>query len=193
MATGATGARGAAGERGDPDDQRGGSWLHAKSDWLLSWAEDGIYAVVAVILVTGAAVLIVNAVATFIRHADEGMIAAATELLSVLLLVFVFVELLAAVRLTLRERQLLAEPFLLVGIIASIKEIVVLSVKAPDYVGTDKIEDTVWLMGVLTVTIGVLAASTLLVRRKEREPSEGDGAGPDAAHDKRADEPAQAS
>jgi hypothetical protein len=44
-----------------------------------------------------------------------------------------------------------AEPFLIVGIIASIKEIVVLSVKAPDYVGTDKLDDTVWLMGVLTV------------------------------------------
>jgi hypothetical protein len=44
--------------------------------------------------------------------------------------------------------------------------------------------DTVWLMGVLTATIAVLAASALLLRRKEREPSEGDGSGPDAAHER---------
>ena len=101
-----------------------------------------------------------------------------------LLLVFIVVELLSAVRTTLAERQLLAEPFLIVGIIASIKEIVVLSVKAPDYVGTDKLEDTIWLIGVLTFTIVALALSTLLMRRKEREPSEGDGSGPDAAHER---------
>ena len=110
------------------------------------------------------------------------MITTAAEVLDLLLLVFIVVELLYAVRTTLAERELLAEPFLLVGIIASIKEIVVLSVKAPDYVGTDKLEDTIWLIGVLTLTIVALAVSTLLMRRKEREPSEGDGSGPDAAH-----------
>jgi hypothetical protein len=73
---------------------------------------------------------------------DLGVITTAAEVLDLLLLVFIVVELLYAVRTTLAERELLAEPFLLVGIIASIKEIVVLSVKAPDYVGTDKIEDT---------------------------------------------------
>ena len=93
---------------------------------------------------------------------DLGVITTAAEVLDLLLLVFIVVELLYAVRTTLAERELVAEPFLIVGIIASIKEIVVLSVKAPDYVGTDKLEDTVWLMGVLTVTIGVLAVSTLL-------------------------------
>jgi uncharacterized membrane protein (DUF373 family) len=112
------------------------------------------------------------------------VITTAAEVLDLLLLVFIVVELLYAVRTTLAERELLAEPFLLVGIIASIKEIVVLSVKAPDYVGTDKLEDTIWLIGVLTLTIVALAASTLLMRRKEREPSEGDGSGPDAAHER---------
>jgi hypothetical protein len=60
-------------------------------------------------------------------------------------------------------------------------------VKAPDYVGTEHIEDTLWLIGVLTATIGVLAAASLLLRRKEREPSEGDGGGPDAAHERDAE------
>ncbi len=148
-------------------------------------AENLVYLVIAVVLVAVAAVVLGSTTVQFAKLADLGTVAMAAEVLDLLLLVFIVVELLFAVRTTLAERELVAEPFLVVGIIASIKEIVVLSVKAPDYVGTDKIEDTVWLMGVLTVTIGVLAISSLLVRRKEREPSEGDGGGPDAAHEQR--------
>ena len=47
-----------------------------------------------------------------------------------LLLVFIFVELLYAVRVCLRSRELVAEPFLIVGILAGIEAVVVLSVEA---------------------------------------------------------------
>jgi uncharacterized membrane protein (DUF373 family) len=152
----------------------------------IEWAENVVYLAVAVVLVAVAAVVLGASAVKFGDLPDLGVVTTAAEVLDLLLLVFIVVELLYAVRTTLAERELVAEPFLIVGIIASIKEIVVLSVKAPDYVGTDKVEDIVWLMGVLTVTIGVLAVSTLLVRRKEREPSEGDNSGPDAAHEKQA-------
>ncbi|MDP9466568.1 MAG: phosphate-starvation-inducible PsiE family protein [Actinomycetota bacterium] len=56
------------------------------------------------------------------------------DTLDAILLVFIFVELLYAVRITLKERQIVAEPFLIAGILVCIKEIVVLAVKAPsDY------------------------------------------------------------
>jgi uncharacterized membrane protein (DUF373 family) len=169
----ATGATGPVGEPSEPRDQPVSRWLHARSDSLLSWAEDGIYAVVALILVTGAGLLIGNAVITFVRHADEGMIVAATELLSVLLLVFVFVELLAAVRLTLRERQLLAEPFLLVGIIASIKEIVVVAgAERPAEAGFEEFRNGMVEIGVLSGVVLVLAIAALLLRRRQREPTQ---------------------
>ncbi len=147
-------------------------------------AENVVYLAVAVVLVVLAAIVLGSTAVKLAELPDLGVITTAAEVLDLLLLVFIVVELLYAVRTTLAERELLAEPFLLVGIIASIKEIVVLSVKAPDYVGTDKVEDTIWLIGVLTLTIVALAASTLLMRRKEREPSEGDGSGPDAAHER---------
>ena len=54
------------------------------------------------------------------REAIEAM-------LDALLITFILVELLSAVRATLEERQLVAEPFILVGIIATIKELVVLA------------------------------------------------------------------
>ena len=148
-------------------------------------AENVVYLAVAVVLVAVAAVVLGAAVVKLAELPDLGVITTAAEVLDLLLLVFIVVELLYAVRTTLAERELLAEPFLIVGIIASIKEIVVLSVKAPDYVGTDKLEDTVWLMGVLTVTIGVLASPHCSAAQGTRA-QRGRRAGPDAAKAKEA-------
>jgi uncharacterized membrane protein (DUF373 family) len=156
------------GERRARDEGDGG-W----EQMPFMWSEQLIYGVAALALVAGALALLVDAIVTFIDDVGDDVITAATELLSVLLLVFVFVELLGAVRVTIRERRLIAEPFLLVGIIASIKEIVVIA-------GAESDPEEEWEafieamieIGVLAGVILVLAVSTLLLRRKEREPSE---------------------
>jgi uncharacterized membrane protein (DUF373 family) len=97
------------------------------------------------------------------------------EVLDVLLLVFIVVELLFAVRTTVEKRELVAEPFLLVGIIASIKEIVVLSVEAAGVLGKgDEFDDRVVEIGLLGVLVVLLGLTSFLLRRKEREPDEGD-------------------
>ena len=86
-----------------------------------------------VLLALGAFVIAARQVPTLFGADGAGK--AALEILDTLLLVFIVVELLFAVRITIAKRELVAEPFLLVGIIASIKEIVVLSVKAADEIG----------------------------------------------------------
>jgi uncharacterized membrane protein (DUF373 family) len=87
---------------------------------------------------------------------------------------FILVELLSAVRITISKRELVAEPFLLVGIIASIKEIVVLSVKAAESIGDGPIfRDQLWEIGVLGVVVLLLGATAWMLRIKEREPQEG--------------------
>ena len=101
------------------------------SDRGFMWSEQLLYSVAGLILVAGALALLVDAIVAFVSDLGDDVVAAAAELLSVLLLVFVFVELLGAVRVTIRERRLIAEPFLLVGIIASIKEIVVVAAPTP--------------------------------------------------------------
>jgi len=84
------------------------------------------------------------------------------------------VELLFAVRATVSERELLAEPFLLAGIIASIKEIIVLSVKAAETAGKGSVfRDQMIEVGVLGLLVLFLGITALLLRRKEREPDEG--------------------
>ena len=137
-------------------------------------AENVVYLVVAAILLVIAAVVLVQAGLTFLTLGTADVTDVAAKVLDLLLLVFIVVELLFAVRTTLSRRELVAEPFILVGIIASLKEIVVLSVKAPDLLGKPEFADMIWLIGILTATIIVLSISGFLLRRKEREPTEGD-------------------
>lgn len=138
--------------------------------------EDVVYAGIALVLAVGAMGLLVVAARDLLRSWGEQDTAGLVHVLDTLLLVFIFVELLYAVRLTVRERQVLVEPFLLVAVLAAIKEIVVLSVEAADQVTDDPEAFTRSLseISVLGVLVVLLAVSAYLLRRKEREPAERD-------------------
>ena len=143
-------------------------------DASIGWIEDVLYVVIAVVLALCAAALVVvvaKLVPDLFRSTDQTGV---LEVLDAVLLVFIVVELLFAVRTTVARRELVAEPFLVVGIIASIKEIVVLSVRAAEAAGKGaKFTDEVTLIGVLGVLVLLLALAAYLLRRKEREPDEG--------------------
>src|SRR5687768_17062618 len=137
----------------------------------MEWAEGLLYVVVGITLVASAGVALVAIAYDLVRDLDEGALDAVTAALDGLLLVFILVELLGAVRATVRERKLVAEPFLVVGIIASIKELVVASLGAGDLEG-DAFTDSMVEVGVLAGVILLLGLTSFLVRRKEREPEE---------------------
>ena len=142
---------------------------------LLAITEDAIYVGIAVILSVAAGALLVSA-GRGLTELNDGRPATEVVLsvLDTLLLVFIVVELLFAVRVILGRREVVAEPFLIVGIIASIKEIIVLSVEAADYVGNDdKFTHAITEVAVLGVLVLVLAVSAILLRAKEKEPEEG--------------------
>ncbi|MBA3604843.1 MAG: phosphate-starvation-inducible PsiE family protein [Acidimicrobiia bacterium] len=125
------------------------------------------------LLLLGAGALLVVAADELLDIFDDLATAPVVDVLDTLLLVFIVVELLSAVRITLAKRELVAEPFLLVGIIASIKEIVVLSVKAAEDIGTgEQFRDQMWEIGVLSVVVVLLGGTAWLLRLKEREPEE---------------------
>ena len=134
-------------------------------------AEDVVYAAVGLLLVASAVVALVAIGWGFVKGLDEGATGAVTTALDGLLLVFILVELLGAVRATVVERQIVAQPFLLVGIIASIKEIVVATLKAGHAEG-EAFDDFVTKVAVLGGVVLLLAISSYLVRLKEREPEE---------------------
>ncbi len=136
--------------------------------------EDTIYVSIAALLAIGAAVLVVRAFVILAQGATDSGPDALLDTLDAILLVFIFVELLYAVRITLKERQIVAEPFLIAGILVCIKEIIVLAVKsASEYI--DKGPEFARAMveiGLLGGLVLVLAASGVLLRKKEKEPEE---------------------
>ena len=136
--------------------------------------EDAVYVSIAALLAVGAAVLVVRAAIELYEGALDGGQDSLIETLNAILLVFIFVELLYAVRITLKERQIVAEPFLVAGILVCIKEIIVLSVKAPaDYISKGpEFARAMVQVGVLGGLILVLAGAAVVLRRKEREPEE---------------------
>ena len=136
--------------------------------------EDVVYVSIAVLLAVGSLVLVVRAGMELFDGASAEGSEALIDTLDAILLVFIFVELLYAVRITLKERQIVAEPFLVAGILVCIKEIIVLAVKSPtEYVEKGpEFARAMTEIGILGVLVLVLAAAAVVLRRKEREPEE---------------------
>ena len=146
---------------------------------LLELSENVVYGGIAAFLVGTALVCLALAGKTTWGLVSDFSEQPILDLLDILLLVFIVVELLFAVRSTVEKRELLAEPFLLVGIIASIKEIVVLSVESAKEVGNGaEFRDRIVEIAVLGVLVLLLGVTSFLLRRKEREPDEGERSRP---------------
>jgi uncharacterized membrane protein (DUF373 family) len=148
----------------------------ARIDVIASTGEIVVYCLIGVVLFVGSVVLVGKSAYDFVDGIDkEGVIEASRQALDTLLLTFIFVELLSATRVIIREKRLVAEPFLLVGIIAAIKELVVLA-------GTEDLSSHGWEqfrngmveIGVVVGVVLLLTICTLLMRRSQRDPSEVD-------------------
>lgn len=149
------------------------------ADRVLNIAENVVYSFVGVLL-AGAAVIVLATVTWHLAmDVVDGVEKGVTTALDGLLLVFILLELLAGVRATMKEKKLVAEPFLIVGVIASIKEIVVLTLESKEIYETDNaaFDNAMIEIGVLAGVILLLSLASYLVRRKEREPEEEDEAG----------------
>jgi uncharacterized membrane protein (DUF373 family) len=151
------------------------------ADRVLGMLEDAVYWAIAVVLVVGSVVLLIAQFNTLLRLRNTATSTVMIEILDGLLLIFIFVELLYAVRSCLRSHEIVAEPFLIVGILAGIKEIVVLSVEAATLLnkGPDFARAVVEI-GVLGAVVFVLALAAFVLRERRRDTED---AGVRAAHE----------
>jgi phosphate starvation-inducible membrane PsiE len=139
------------------------------ADRVLRIAEDAIYWSIAILLFAGSVVLIAAQVNLMLQLRSAPAAQIMLELLDGLLLVFIFVELLYAVRTSLRSRELVAEPFLIVGILACIKEIVVVSVDAAKLLDKGpEFARAIVQVGVLGGLVLVLAIAIFVLRLQRR-------------------------
>ena len=109
---------------------RPGIWGVTRSILLLEHAQDVVTVAVGIVLILMSAVLLVSGIAGFFHALSatrilsaESIINAGTSLLDEILLVLILVEIVHTVVLSLHSHRLVAQPFIVVGLIAVIRKI----------------------------------------------------------------------
>ena len=140
---------------------------------LLGYGEFLIDTVVALALIVGGTILLGVVVYDFVRDLGQGpFIAVVLELLSGLLLVFIFTELITTIRVVIARRRVVVEPFLIVGMVAAVRRLIVISAEAENLLGTAEFRDVMLEIGVLAVTVLLLGVTVLVLRIKRSEDDE---------------------
>ena len=140
------------------------------ADRVLGRLEDAVYWGIAVVLIVGSVALLVAQFNTMLTLRKAPAKAVMLDILDGLLLIFILVELLYAVRAWLRSHEIVAEPFLIVGILAGIKEIVVLSVEAATLLEKGPaFSRAVVEIGVLAGVVLALALAAFVLRERRRD------------------------
>ena len=140
---------------------------------LLGYGEFLIDTVVALALIVGGTILLGVVVYDFVSGLGQGpFIAVVLELLSGLLLVFIFTELITTIRVVIARRKVVVEPFLIVGIVAAVRRLIVISAEAENLLGTPKFRDVMLEIAILAGTVLLLGATVLLLRIKRAEDDE---------------------
>lgn len=153
--------------------------LHRVATALYS-VENAFYVVIAVALGIAGAALFGDTVYQFVVNVSDGSLdlkAALLDVLDGLLLVFIVAELLHTVRAVIDEATLRPEPFLVVGIVAVIRRLIVISAEAPEFLGEPEFTGLMIEMGVLVgAALGLGTTIFLLGRRRDLhdEPAESD-------------------
>jgi uncharacterized membrane protein (DUF373 family) len=115
----------------DPGDEKGGLRARRRgvtgSISALEHAQDFVTIAVGVVLIVLAATLIVSGVVGFFEDSVHSSVSkAAVNLLDRVLLVLILVEIVHTVVLSLRAHRLVAQPFIIVGLVAVIRRILFL-------------------------------------------------------------------
>lgn len=143
----------------------------------LLWAERGVFFIIGILLFAAAVVLLLRSIPLLLdlaRGDAFSTIAVGTKFLDLVLLVLMVVELAYTVILSLRGAVLSAEPFLIVGLIAVIRRILVITVGeaksgpagSTGLTGQANIE-----LSILTGVVLVFVTSIAILRsRKRNEP-----------------------
>ena len=131
--------------------------------------EDAVYVGLGLLLAATAVALLVTTGVTLVRSVLERALAARViDLLDQVLLVFMIVEILYTVQVSFREHVLVPEPFLIVGLIAAIRRVLVLTAEFGDLLtkGGTVFQNAMLELALLTVMVLALVAALVLVRRR---------------------------
>ena len=136
------------------------------------------YLAIALALSVPIVMLVISAAVMMLEVSEVGVLETVLGVLDRLLLAFIFVELIDTIRVTLRERGIfIAEPFLLVGLIAVVRRILLLTAGLEQAASPEQFQNMLIELGVMTGLVIVLTIALYFSRRmrlseKELESSE---------------------
>jgi uncharacterized membrane protein (DUF373 family) len=137
---------------------------------VFSWVEDVVYAGLGVLLAGCALSLLASGFLVFWHHFLAGSLPEnIVPLLDRLLLILLIVEVMYTVKVSFREHSLAPEPFLIVGLIAVMRRLLVVTAELPQLLqeANPSIFRQVSIeLAVLALMIVALVASLVLLRRR---------------------------
>jgi len=136
-----------------------------------SRVEDVVYVGLGLLLAGTALILLASVSLGFAQSLLDGVLSRRVPvLLDRMLLVVMIVEILYTVQVSFREHVLAAEPFLIVGLIATIRRILVITAEFPDLIakGEAAFRNTLLELGLMTFMVVAFVAS--LIALKKRHP-----------------------
>ena len=145
---------------------------------ILDAVEHIIYYFVALALIVPVGMLFVSAAMSVLQVSEVGILQTVLSVLDRVLLVFILVELLDTIRIISRERGLIiAEPFLLVGLIAVVRRILLVTAQIEQAISPEEFQNLLAELGVMAGLVVVLTAALFFVRRTSRSEQETESSG----------------
>ncbi len=136
---------------------------------ILDKLESAIYYVTILILISAAGILLIFGFYRFVLNINANIHDNALQLLQSLLLVMMLMEILHTLDISISQHRLVADPFLVVGIIAIIRRMLVVTVELEQTSASSPQSDSsflLWELGLLALVTLILSVCIYILRSK---------------------------
>ncbi len=133
----------------------------------IGWTQQGVYVAVGVMLAVAAVLVLAGTISGLIDGVNDGDSAVLTGLLVLdrILLLLIIAELLHTLRFVVGHGEIYAEPFLLIGLIAVVRRVVIVTANVEQLPYGTRLEDFLLELGVLAALALAFAVAIYMLRR----------------------------
>jgi uncharacterized membrane protein (DUF373 family) len=156
-------------------DEGGGPERQPLLVTILNYSERVVYYGAAFALLVTIVMLFISVGTALLAIFEAGPLDTALLVLDRVLLIFIFVELLDTIGIFVRENEIIAEPFLLIGLIAVVRRILLVTAEAERTIGTAEFPNLILELGVLTALVISLSFALYFTRRTSGQRSRRSG------------------
>jgi uncharacterized membrane protein (DUF373 family) len=139
----------------------------------MGYAQGVVYYGVTLVLLVAIVILFFSIGQILLAAFEVDPLQTALDILDRVLLITIFVELLITIEVIVREHQLVAEPFILIGLVAVVRRILLVTAEAGQSVqDPERFLNLITELGVLTALVISLSAALYVARRTVRRQEE---------------------